>query len=457
MLRRLLKFLSFLCTIYLILNINLGFASRLSIVRDTEIESIIVNYVTPVFRAARLDPDSIQIFIVKDDSLNAFVMNGQKIFIHSGLLIESESAEEIIGVIAHETGHIAGGHLSRRRNALSNFSMSNFLSFALAGAATIATKRSDVGTALVGVGQTIGQRSFFSYNRAQESAADYAAVRFLEKARISALGLLNFMVRIREQESMNSNRENRYTRTHPFSDERISSLKNYINEAFVSDNYKSKDTISSHARLKAKITSFLTPPRRTIRFLEAKEKSLAVRYGLAIAYHRLSKYELSQKIIDNLIKDFPSDPYFLELKGQFLFEVGRGKEALSFLNKAVDILPDAPLLRQLTARVQIELNEPKLVNSAIKHLKIALTKEPGSKTSWQQLAIAYGRLGDQRNSWLAMAEKELLSGSLNNAMYQASRAEKSFPTGSKEWLQAKDILNAVKIKKSKKKYSKPQN
>ena len=204
-LRRFLKFLSFLCAIYLILNINLGFANRLSIVRDTEIESIIVNYVTPVFRAARLDPDSIQIFIVKDDSLNAFVMNGQKIFIHSGLLIESESAEEIIGVIAHETGHIAGGHLSRRRNALSNFSISNFLSFALAGAATIATKRSDVGTALVGVGQTIGQRSFFSYNRAQESAADYAAVRFLEKAGISALGLLNFMVRIREQESINLN------------------------------------------------------------------------------------------------------------------------------------------------------------------------------------------------------------------------------------------------------------
>ena len=121
------------------------------------------------------------------------------------------------------------------------------------------------------------------------------------------------------------------------------------------------------------------------------------------------------------------------------------------------ILPDAPLLRQLTARVQIELNQPELVNSAIQNLKIALTKEPGSKTSWHQLAIAYGRLGDQRNSWLAMAEKELLSGSLNNAMYQASRAEKSFPTGSKEWLQAKDILNAVKIKKSKKKYSKPQN
>ena len=219
-------------------------ANSLSIIRDTEVEDIIGNYVTPVFRAARLEPESIKLFIIKDKSLNAFVADGQKIFIHSGLIIESDSADEIIGVVAHETGHIAGGHLSRRRDALSNFSMSNFLSLALGGATTIATKRSDLGTAVAGVGQAIGQRTFFSYSRAQEFSADHAALRYLKISGTPVTGLLKFMTRLERQDALNSTRAATYLRTHPLSKERVSSIKNHINESVTpapfSSNYKTE-------------------------------------------------------------------------------------------------------------------------------------------------------------------------------------------------------------------------
>ncbi len=422
-------------------------AGKLSFIRDTEIENIIQNYATPVFSAAQLNPSSIKIYIIKDENLNAFVANGQNIFINSGLLLKSGSADEIIGVIAHEVGHIAGGHLSRKRDALSKFSISNILSLALSGAATIATKRGDVGNAIFGAGQSIGQQTFLAYNRAQESAADHAALKYLELTKQSAQGLLKFMTYLAKQESLNLSGRNNYLRSHPLSNDRIISIKNHIKQSRYSRTPLSSYKLKSHSRLKAKMFAFLENPNEVLQKLSRTDESLASEYAKSIAMHRLSKTENAITILDRLIKKSPLDPYLLELKSMFLFESGKGTESLPYLNKAIALLPEAPLLRQMAAKIQLELNDPDLISTAIENLKIALLFEPKSNTTWYQLAIAYGRSGNKGMSSLALAEQNFIIKKFKDAMYHAKRAEHFLAKGSREWLQTQDIIRSIEIQK----------
>ncbi len=421
-----------------------AFAKGVSLIRDAEIENTIRTYAAPVFRAAGLEPDGIDIYLVKDNSLNAFVAGGQKVFLNTGLLLRTNSANEIIGVIAHETGHIAGGHLSRVQDALSKSTVPVILSFILGSAATVATGRGDVGAAIIAGGQTVAAKNFLKYSRTQEAAADHAALRFLDRTKQSARGLLNFMDVLSDQELLSTARQDPYVRSHPLTRDRIATLANHVATSPYSETRDTAEFIAMHERLVAKLFAFINPFSTTLRRYKKGDDSLPARYARAIAHYRKPDLPRAVGLVDELIAERPRDPYFHELKGQMLFENGRTTEALASYETAVSLLPDAHLIRRELARVQLEVNDPAFLDPAIDNLKAVLARDRQSSFTWRQLAIAYGRKGEKGHSSLALAEEALLTRKPAVAVYHAGLAERLFPSGSREWIQARDIHLAAK-------------
>ena len=421
-------------------------AQRLSFIRDAEIENTIRTYAAPLFQAAGLEPSDVRIYLVNDRSLNAFVAGGQRLFINTGLIMRSKHAGQVIGVIAHETGHIAGGHLSRPQAAMANSTAQSILALVLGAAAAIGTGRSDVGGAIIAGGQSMGMRSFLQYSRTQESAADQAALRFLDATGQSSRGLLEFMELLGAQDLLSADRQDPYLRTHPLSRERVDAVQAHLSRSPNRDKAQPARIQELHRRMLAKLYAFLEPVPRTLRRYADSDTGLAARYARAIAYYRKPDLGKALPLIDGLIAERPEDPYFHELKGQMLFENGRAAEALKPYETAVRLLPRSPLLRRGLAQVQLELGDPALIEPAIRNLRAAVQRDAEAPFTWRQLAIAYGRRGDMGMSAVALAEEALLKGDARQARYHAGKAGKLLPRGSIGWLQAQDILQAAKKK-----------
>lgn len=423
-------------------------AHKISLIRDAEIENTIRKFSTPVFLAAKLDPSAVKIHLVRDNTLNAFVAGGQRLFINTGLLTQAKSAEQIIGVIAHETGHISGGHLARIKDALEGSTAVTILSIILGGVA-IGAGRGDIGGVIIAGGQGVAMRNFLSYTRTQESAADQAALKYLDKIKISAKGFLEFMELLGDQELLAPERQDPYVRTHPLTRDRVETIAHHVANSPYSDNSVSSDLDISFRRARAKLYGFLNPLGHTLRVYKESDNSLESRYARAVGYYRKPDLDKALPLIDGLIAEYPKDPYFRELKGQMLFENGNPKAALVSYRNAVTLLPDNPLIRRDLARVQLALNDPALLDQAVDNLRIAIADDSESPFTWRQLAIAYGRRGNKGRSSLALAEEALLTGKKSVALYHAGLAERLFPLGSREWLQSQDILLAARQKKRK--------
>lgn len=400
-------------------------------------------YATPLFQAAGLSPESIGIYIVKDKSLNAFVAGGQRLFLNSGLLMKTDNAGQVVGVIAHEAGHIAGGHLTRMRGALETASASTILSALLGAAAAVGTGRPDLGIAVIAAGQTAGQGTLLHFNRTQEGAADQAGIRFLESTGTSSKGLLEFFNKLENQELLSARHQDPYVRTHPLTRERINDLRAHIQQSPFSDTPVPASYTYWHDRMKAKLIGFLEPFQLVLRYYPASDKSEFSRYARAIAHYRKGRLAEALPLVDGLITGRPDDPYYHELRGQMLFENGDAKAALPSYERAVSLLEGSALLQRDLARVRVALNDPALLDAAVDGFRRALKVEGDSPFTWHQLAIALGRQGKMGLSSLALAEEALLVHKLSDARYNAERAIKLFPAGSPAQIRAQDVLNAV--------------
>ena len=425
-----------------------AFADRTSLIRDTEIENTIREFATPVFRAAELNSSSVKLYLIQDNSINAFVAGGQRLFIHTGLLMRATNAGQVIGVIAHETGHIAGGHLIRGNEALEHATVASLMSL-LVGGIAIGAGRGDIGNAVISAGQSTSVRGLLHFSRTQESSADQAGLKFLDSAGFSATGLMEFMKILGDQESLLPEQQDPYAQTHPLTRDRIIAVENHVAHAPTSKNSLPPEFEVKFQRMKAKLFGFLNSYGHVIRVYRESDNSVQSRYARAVASFRRPDMPTALGLIDGLIAEMPDDPYFWELKGQMLFENGNAKEALEPYQKAVRLLPNAELLRTDLARVQLALNDDTLLESAIENLRYALARERNSPFIWRQLAIAYGRKGDKGHGSLAIAEEALLIGRKADARYHAGYAGRVFKTGTREWLQAQDILVAAQEKRNK--------
>jgi predicted Zn-dependent protease len=423
-------------------------AQKLSFIRDAEIEQIVRTYATPIFLAAGLQPSAINLYFVNDKAINAFVAGGQKLFINTGLLIKSKNAGQIIGVIAHETGHIAGGHLSGIRDAMKNNSAANILATVLGGLATL-SGHGDVGTAITVSGAGMGTRNYLQYSRTQEGSADAAAMRYLEDTGQSAIGMLGFFKIIGDQELLSVRRQNPYYRSHPLTRERINAVSAFMKHSKFTNKPDPPDFVQSHARMKAKLKAFIDPPSRTLRTYKEGDNRVEARYARAIAYYRRPDLKRALPLINGLINEYPANPYFQELKGQMLFENGKIKMALPHYEKAVTLAPGSYLLRRALGRALIEASDPALLEHAITNLIIAIGADKTDSSTWRLLGTAYGKAGKMGKSSLALAEEALLIKKLKDARFHGERATALLKKGTAEWMHAQDILHEVENNKPK--------
>ena len=411
-------------------------------IRDAEIEEIIRQLGGPLFSMAGLTPASVRVYIVNDSALNAFVAGGQNIFINTGLLLATDGPNQLVGVIAHETGHITGGHLARTHDALRDASAQTILSFVLGAAAAIAGQGQAAGAIVTG-GAQVAQRTILSYSRVQEASADQAGLQFLDATGHSAKGLLEFFEKLGDQEALLTANQDPYVRTHPLTRERVAAVASHISRSPVSNNPEPPELVEAHARMKAKLAAFLESPVQTFRRYPRDSTTLPARYAHAIAFHRQREQVAAIGAIDALIADYPQDPYFRELKGQILLENGRPDDAVEPYAQAVELRPDEVLLRLGLGQAQVSAKSDAFLNDALSNLQRAAQMAPRDATTWRWLAMAYGRTGDVANASLATAERYLLLGRHRDAIGQAERAERLLPAGSPAQLRAQDIKQAA--------------
>ena len=414
----------------------------MSLIRDAEIEDIIGAYAAPLLEAAGLGAGAVRLHIVNDRSINAFVAGGPNLFISTAMLSAAEEPGEIIGVIAHELGHIAGSHLVRTQDAMEQSSAEMILA-AVLGAGAMIAGQGEVGAAIVTGGHTLAQQSFLSYSRAQEESADQAAVRFLESTGQSAAGLLRMFQRLEERERFSNAQANAYVRTHPLTRERIRFIRNHVEGESAEGAEASEALRAAHQRMVAKLRGFLDPPQKTLRAYPADDESIPARYARAIAYHRVPDLQRSVEVLDGLLALRPEDPWFHELKGQVLFENGRVRDAIAPYRRAVALRGDSAPLRLALARAQIESGDVASLPDAIEHLEAATRLERNAPSYWHQLGIARGRAGERPAASLAFAEASFLRSEMEKARYHASVAAEGLPYGSARWLRAEDIRNAA--------------
>lgn len=414
-------------------------ALALSLIRDAEIERTLDRMARPVFQAAGLDPSAVDIYIVNDRALNAFVAGGNNLFLHTGLLWTLETPEEVLGVIAHEAGHIAGGHQARRSLNLRNARGPALLGV-LAGIAAAAAGAPSAGAAITAGSQSAVQRSLLAYNRAEEASADQAAIDYLLRSGVDPSGFLKVLTRFRGQEVLTIGSIDPYILTHPLSTDRFQLIERRIAEAAARSFPADPERAYWHGRMRAKLRGFLDNPERVLRELEGQSESEEVLYARAVALYRLPSLQEALAAIDRLIALRPDDPFYIELKGQILFETGKPEAAVPLYREAVRLAPDEPLLQAGLGRALLALNRPEADAEALDVLQEARARDLGDAAALRDLATAYARAGQDGMAALATAERYALTGQTKDAVLIARRAATALPEGSPGWLRAQDIL-----------------
>ncbi len=414
-------------------------ASAQGLIRDAEIEQILRGYADPLFEAAGLKPSDVNIYIVQDDTLNAFVAAGQNMFLHTGLIMESRTPEELKGVIAHETGHIAGGHSVTREAAMGAASGTSLITMGL-GALALFAGAPDAALALFGSAPQFGLMTIFKFTRVEESAADQYGLTFLEKTGQSADGLVSFMENFRYQELMSESRRDPYFRSHPISSDRIAALSRRAKEVTAKSHPQSEHDIEQLAMMKAKLVGFIGPANRVASRYPATDQSLPAKYARAIAAYRAVDIKLSLTLTDELISIQPDNPYFHELKGQILFESGRAAESVPDHRRSVELAPQHALLKVNLARSLIGTKDDADLEEAEGLLQDALHLEHDNSFAWNQLAVVYARQGRIGDADLATAEEAYYRGDLSRAFVFATRARDKLTLETPNGQRADDIM-----------------
>jgi predicted Zn-dependent protease len=412
---------------------------RGNIIRDSEIEATLHAFATPLFKAAGLDPGKMHLYLIFDPELNAFATTSYSIFMNTGLIIKARNASEVIGVLAHEIGHIAGGHLMRREEMMKKATAIAIASAILGGAAMVAGG-GDAGAGILTGGMTAADNMMMHYNRGQEASADQAAVRFLEKLHWPTQGLQTFMQTLASQELLGASQQDPYARSHPLSQDRVSFLQHAASLSL--NNHLPSGFDSSFGRMVVKLKAFTQSPMQTLLEYPSSDNRPEARLARAVAYFLSAQTSQALELVQTLTKEFPQDPYYWDLQGQISFESGDIPQAVKAYARAVSLVPKDALFHVLYAQSLLEEND-KWAPKAQKHLETSLTLESENPFAWRLLAVAYGRQQKTGMAALCLAEEAWVIGQYKIAYQQSKRALKTL-TQSQERLRAQDIQNMAK-------------
>lgn len=416
-------------------------ATAQGLLRDAEIEAFLNDYSRPIFAAAGLNPASIEILIINDPTMNAFA-GGRYMGMHTGMITFAQTPNELQGVIAHEAGHLAGGHTTRSQEAISSATRPMLLGLLLAAGA-VAAGAPEAGIGLLGLGQTVGTANYLKYSRSQESTADQSSITYLDRLGISSKGALELWSRVRNYQIITGRRINPYLLTHPLANTRLTALKERAESSPHFDKEDSPEEIHRLRLIQAKIKGFLHDTNAVFRDYPLSDQSEPALYARAVAYYRYSDIDNALKELIKLTDAHPANPYYQELTGQILFEYGRTHDAIEPHRKSVELLPDNALMRINLGRALLASGTPEQLEEATTELKRATFLERDNGFAWFELARAYGALGNEPMANLATAESRFHSGAEQDANQFARRAMAGLQRGSTEWRQGMDIIMAT--------------
>ena len=410
--------------------------------RDAETEELLRSWEIPLARAAGLDINTVRVFAISGLDFNAFATFPQDIFLNAGMLLESKTPNEIIGVMAHETGHISGGHLTRGMDAMEKASIPMLLSL-IVGVAAMVAGGGPAGMAIIGMGQSVAANQFNAFSRVQESSADQIAVKLLRDTRQSPKGMYNTFVRMADEQARMSYKVNRFAVSHPIGQDRVSALQTALDTSPYRDVPDPPQSVHALQMIQAKLAGFALQPEETLRRYPLSNKSAAARYARAMAYMKKPELQSALAEINSLIAEEPNNPYFHEVLGQIHVMMARPALGVPAYQKAVSLKPQSPLLRMALGTAQLALDNPAIAPEALNNLKAALLVENEDPFTWYQVAKAYNMMKNLPMADLATAESNYVVGNLPQAFTFASRARSRLPQGGADWQRANDIISVA--------------
>jgi predicted Zn-dependent protease len=421
-----------------------------ALLRDSEIEQLLRDYTRPVLRTAGLEKQNIQVVIINEKAFNAFVADGRRIFVNYGALMQSETPNQLIGVLAHETGHLAGGHLSKLREQLAQAQTQMIIAMLLGAGAVVAGARSggsnsglsNAGVAAIAGPQEMIRRSLLSYQREQEENADRAGVKFLTATGQSARGMYETFKRFTNDNLFAARGADPYLQSHPMPVERVAALEGLARSSPYWDKKDDPALQLRHDMMRAKTSAFMEPQDTVYRRYPLSDTGLPARYAHAIATYLHGDLRSALAQIDGLIQSQPNNAFFYELRGQALLERGKPADAIVPLRKAVQLSNNAPLIEMLLGQALVASDNKAYTEEAITILRAAVSRETEAPIGYTQLAMAYGRKGDYAQADLASAQAAFLRGDNKTARDLASRAKTRFAVGTPGWVKADDIVTA---------------
>jgi predicted Zn-dependent protease len=420
------------------------------VLRDTETEQLLREYTRPILRAAGLEKQNIQMVIINQGVFNAFVADGRRIFVNYGAILQSETPNQIIGVMAHETGHLAGGHLAKMREQMAQAQTQMIIAMLLGAGAMVAGAKgggsnsglSNAGAAMFSAPGEIIRRNLLSYVRQQEENADKAGVKFLNTTGQSARGMYETFKRFTDESLFASRGADPYVQSHPMPAQRVAALEELARSSPYWDKKDDPALQLRHDMARAKISAFMERQETVYRRYPMSNNSLPARYAHAISTYLHGDLRSALAQIDALIQQQPNNPYFHEVRGQALLEGGKPQEAIAPLRKAVALSNNAPLIEMLLGQALVATNNNAYTDEAIAILRAAVARESEAPIGYIQLAMAYGRKGDYAQADLASAQAAFLRGDAKTARDLASRAKTRFAIGTPGWVKADDIVSA---------------
>lgn len=416
-----------------------------SILRDAESEALFADMSRDLIKAANLQPNNVRIVLIGDPSINAFVAGGQAVYIHSGLIDAASSANEVQGVIAHELGHVTGGHVPLSDRMAKGATGITILSLLL-GAAAMAAGSADAGMGLMQMGQRAALGNFLAFSRAQEATTDAAGVKYLSGAGVSGRGMLDFFKKLQQQEyrwGLKRGGEQSYVMSHPMSGERISTLTADLQADPAWSKPSDPALEERFRRVQAKLRGYVSDPKDTLRRYPETDKTIPAHYARAYAYHKSGYPQQAAAEAAALVRAEPHNPYFLELEGQILLESGKPKEAIEPLREATTRTNYQPLIATTFGHAMLATEDPALLAEAETVLRQSVVRDRENPFAWYQLGMVYERKGDSARASLASAERWSLIGDMGRALPSAQAAMAGLPQGSPDWIRAQDIVMAA--------------
>jgi predicted Zn-dependent protease len=414
-------------------------AAAQSILRDAETEALFNDISRPMIIAAGLSPNTVKVVLINDDSINAFVVGGQTVYIHSGLLKAADNVNQVQGVIAHELGHIADGHVVLQSAGVRPAIGITLLSMVI-GLAAIAAGAGDAGAGIMAAGQSAAQGKFLAFTRVQEATADATGAKFLRESGVSGRGMLTFFKKLQNEEyAYGLANIDPYAQSHPLSGERVAHLTadvmaspawNAVTDPSLEDRFK---------RVKAKLQGYVADYKQTLNTFPQSDQSIYAHYARAYAWHKAGYPDKADAEAEALVRALPHDPYFLEIKGQILLEAGRPRDALAPLREATDLSRNAPLIATTFGHALIATEDKTNLPEAIRVLRQAVARDDDNPFAWYQLGTAYSQSGDEPRALLATAEQASMTGDVRTAAYAARGAMQGIPPNSSDWIRAQDI------------------